>query len=51
MQGEMRRWGKYMKEKLKNKFKESDQPKTHSQADFKSVNVFPNASRFDVFMG
>jgi len=22
MQGEMRRWGKYMKEKMKNKFKE-----------------------------
>jgi hypothetical protein len=35
MQGEMRRWGKYMKEKLKNKFKEGAQQKSQGQADFK----------------
>ena len=40
-----------MKEKLKNKFKEGIQQKPQGQADFKSVNIFPNASRFDIFMG
>ncbi len=40
-----------MKEKLKNKFKEGAQQKPQGQADFKSLNIFPNLSRFDVYMG